>query len=285
MLTFVPAAASPVRAIAEAALVSRRVRGAAPRLFPGSRRSVRVVVTCSNAAQEEGPANGAGGAGEGVNQRASSPAPVDAANVQQRLLRILPSYINNESQTVKVEQLILQLESLKATPITDIFTELGLSGTWSLLFSSTRAMTSGRIRLREIGQRFDVENKLLVNTVLWSFPTPDGDDQVNAVLDVQCSYKFVGPGRLEVEVQEHKIRLLERADGKQNKVPDLNVLVVELQRALPIEFFDPSGLIDVSYMTPDFRLARFVGKRLAGVRNIFTRSTPPESVAEDKETV
>lgn len=197
----------------------------------------------------------------------SSPSP------KHRLLQILATLINLDSQRGQVEALILQLEALNAIPLTPAFTEMALSGHWRLLFSSMRTRTDGAIRIRQIGQIFDTQHKTLTNQVLWSFPSVDGSQQIMAYLWVISAYQFHGAGRLRVQLREHKVKILQRQDGEKNKMPgDLQALITKLQLALPIEFFDPSGLLDVTYIEPDFRLARFMGKRLAGVRNVFVRS-------------
>jgi len=57
------------------------------------------------------------------------------------------------------------------------------------------------------------------------------------------------------------------------KMPnDPSELVAQLQRALPREFFDPDGsLLDITYVDPEMRISRFMGRRYAGVRNILMR--------------
>lgn len=208
----------------------------------------------------------------GNGKAARRPRHIDPIATKFRLLKILNALINLDSQHGKVEQLILQLESINAKPITDTFTELALSGKWRLVFSSMRTQTDGNIRIRQIGQIFDTEKKTLTNQVLWSFPSADGNQEISAYLWVICEYKFVGAGRLEVSIMEHKVKILQGKDGAKSNLPeDMEALIMTLRRALPIDFFDPSGLLDVSYIEPNFRLARFVGKRLAGVRNVFVR--------------
>lgn len=198
--------------------------------------------------------------------------PSNSPSPKFRLLQTLATLINLDSQRGQVEALILQLEAFNAIPLTPVFTEMALSGHWRLLFSSTRARTDGTIRIRQIGQIFDTQNKTLTNQVLWSFPCADGSQQIMAYLWVVSEYQFLGAGRLRVHLREHKVKILQRQDGEKNKVPDnLQALITKLQLALPVEFFDPSGLLDVTYIEPDFRLARFMGKRLAGVRNVFVR--------------
>lgn len=207
------------------------------------------------------------------NSETGSPQKLDSATLKRRLLKILDSLINLKSQHGKVEQLILQLESLNVKPITDSFTEMALAGEWKLVFSSMRISTDGQIRFRKIGQLFDVERKTLQNSVVWSFPAADGKDEILACLSVTCDYKFVGPGRLEVGVPKHVVDVFQREDGKKINPPkDMKRVISTLQLALPIDFWDPSGLLDVSYIEPNFRLARTVGRRLAGVRSVFVRA-------------
>lgn len=193
-------------------------------------------------------------------------------DVRERLLKVINRMVNDQRQTKEIEELIIKLESFKLTPITPAFTELGLAGRWNLIFSSTRTKSKRNIRIRKIGQSFDTENKKVLNEALWSFPSKSGSEEIFANLTVLNSYKFVGPGRMEVSLEDHKVEIVPREDKKPQDMPDdLKALITDMQLSLPVEFFDPSGLVDVSFLDPSFRLARFVGKRAAGVRNVFTR--------------
>lgn len=206
------------------------------------------------------------------NDDAKSPRQLDPKKLKDRLLKILSSLINLDSQHAKVEQLILQLESLNAMPITDSFTEMALNGKWKLIFSSMKTRTDGDIRIRKIGQNIDPEKKKLTNEVVWTFSSADDTRTINAILWVECNYKFVGSGRLEVSAPSHKIKILESEDGKKQTLPgDMQGVIRNLRAALPMDFFDPKGYLDVSYVEPNFRIGRFMGKRLAGVRNVFVR--------------
>lgn len=197
-----------------------------------------------------------------------------ASEIKDQLIQTLEVMINDSSQVDKVEKSIIQLESKKMTPVTKEFTELALAGTWNLLFSSLRPLVSDKIRIREITQRVDPETKQLTNGVVWSFPSKSNKMYIDAVLAVECSYEFVGPGRLDVKLQKHTIKIVDPKSVKDEMPDDMQAVVNQLRRALPIEHFDPSGLSDVSYIEPTFRICRFLGKRLAGVRNVFTRKTP-----------
>lgn len=249
------------------------------RVYPSPQRRCHPVLPISMRTPKQGlgRASDQRSGGEAINESedgnsAARAQKLDPNSTKHRLLKILDSLINLDSQHGKVEQLILQLESLNAKPITDMFTEMALSGEWKLVFSSMRTKTDGNIRIRQIGQIFDTEKKTLTNQVLWSFPSADGTDQIRAYLWVICEYKFVGPGRLEVSISEHKVKILKREDGAKHNVPkDMQSVINTLRQALPMDFFQPLGLLDVSYIEPNFRLARFVGKRLAGVRNVFIR--------------
>lgn len=208
----------------------------------------------------------------GSHPSSERPRKRDAETAKVRLLKVLSSLINLDSQHGKVEQLILELESLNAKPVTDTFTEMALAGEWKLIFSSMTTKTDGSIRIRKIGQKIDPEKKKLINEVLWSFPSVDGTGNIDAYLWAECDYKFVAPGRLQVETPSHSVKIVETEDGKKQTLPDdMQKVITALRSALPIDFFEPQGLLDVSYIEPNFRLGRFVGKRLAGVRNVFVR--------------
>lgn len=208
----------------------------------------------------------------GSHPGSEHPRKRDAETAKVRLLKVLSSLINLDSQHGKVEQLILELESLNAKPVTDTFTEMALAGEWKLVFSSMRTKTDGSIRIRKIGQKIDPEKKKLINEVLWSFPSVDDTGNIDAYLWAECDYKFVAPGRLQVGTPSHSVKIVETEDGKKQTLPDdMQKVISTLRRALPIDFFEPQGLLDVSYIEPNFRLGRFVGKRLAGVRNVFVR--------------
>lgn len=237
------------------------------RILNDHARRVQILRVSANGNGQE-PTN----IGGGNNGSEKTSKQVDPGIAKEKLVRIITELINDDAQIQEVERLILQLEGLGMTPITEGFTEIGLAGNWKLLFSSTRTRPKSRIRIRKIGQTIDPEEKKLINKANWSFTAKDGIHLINANLSVNCSYKFVGPGRFDVAVEGHKVTILGSDDGEKYDLPeDLKALIGELQLALPIDFFDPSGLVDVSYMEPNFRLARFVGKRIAGVRNIFVR--------------
>ena len=199
------------------------------------------------------------------------------------LLRMLPYVINLSSQRARLETLIRSMESSPgARPLTEGFASLGLSGRWLLLFSSTTlgSPVSAGLRIRRIGQRIDPTRKMLINFAEWSLI--GRPDPCEAVLFVKCTYEFVSASRINVELKEHEIRAREDVYRGENKAQqrksvfpkDVNTMVQELQRSLPKEFFDPSGYIDISYLDTDFRLARYVGKKFAGVRNVYVRDIP-----------
>mmetsp|Transcript_37638 Transcript_37638/g.150096 ORF Transcript_37638/g.150096 Transcript_37638/m.150096 type:complete len:156 (-) Transcript_37638:974-1441(-) len=145
---------------------------------------------------------------------------------------------------------------------------MGLSGRWNLLYTTTTLGTpSTGLRLRKVEQEFDIEAKKIRNHVLWSFLDEDCHGQFTIIIN----YQMVGSGRLHLKVEDYILK-------PQNKIPKDPVLLSEnLQRALPREFFDPdNSWLDVTYIDPNFRIARYMGKRYAGVRNILDR-VPVES--------
>lgn len=192
--------------------------------------------------------------------------------VREDLLKQLSSMINLDSQKSQIESNILALESLKSVPATIPFTEFALAGEWRLLFSSMTTRTDGNVRIREIGQSINTEKHQLINKVLWTFSAPKSLQQVNAEMIITASYQFVNSRRLDVKLDNHTAKILTRKDGQENILPDdMQAIMIELQLALPMDFFDPSGLIDITYIEPSFRLVRYVGKERAGVSNVFVR--------------
>lgn len=194
------------------------------------------------------------------------------ARLCEQLVQIVNTLTSEDGQVDLIQQLIKALESRWPKPSTSSFTELALSGEWNLLFSSTRTQPKDSVRIRSISQSFDIEKKLMLNSARWSFPNRSGSDEIFAELIVTNEYSFVEAGRLQIELKSHNVRLEDRQDGKKHEMPeDMDRVIKEMQLSLPVEHFDPSGLVDVSYLEPGHRIARFQGKRLAGVRNIFEK--------------
>ena len=196
-------------------------------------------------------------------------------SAKDRLLKILPALINLPSQSAKVAALIGNVETDLQPPATSAFTELAISGSWRLLFSSGLPVrkNDSSMRLRSIKQT--IQNGKLNNVVRMTW-VPQPDTEIEATLRVSCTYKFIGAARMHVDLEGHAVEIDSRNE-KAKKLPTeyLEPMVNQLQSALPTEIWDPSGLIDTTSVAPDFRIARFVGKRLAGVRNIFIPADSP----------
>lgn len=197
---------------------------------------------------------------------------VDPITLKQKLLNALKTFTDGGSQRQDLEALIVSLESLKNVPATEAFTEVALAGEWKLLFSSINMRPGGNVRIREIGQVFDIKKRTLTNKALWSCTGADNVQQIRFLLYVTASYSFQSPGRLRVQLKNHTVVAQPQEDGSKNLMPeDLQDLIRQLQKALPIEFFDPSGVIDITYLEPQFRLAKHMGNNVAGVRNVFVK--------------
>jgi hypothetical protein len=77
----------------------------------------------------------------------------------------------------------------------------------------------------------------------------------------------------DVVLRSHEVQILD-APGEQGNTPpvaDLQTLIVDLQRALPPDFFDPTGTVETTYIDPTLRISCMVGERLKGVRTVFRR--------------
>ena len=86
-------------------------------------------------------------------------------SAKDRLLKILPALINLPSQSAKVAALIGNVETDLQPPATSAFTELAISGSWRLLFSSGLPVrkNDSSMRLRSIKQT--IQNGKLNNVV------------------------------------------------------------------------------------------------------------------------
>lgn len=218
-----------------------------------------------------------------------SPAQITTTSKHQ-LLRILPALINLPKQTEKVASLINTIESNADPPLTSAFTLLAISGRWRLLFSSALPARegTGSLRIRSIVQEIlpadngdsnsDVIGGSFVNVVTFTYD----DFRVQAKLTVVSNFEFVkaSPARMMITLDGHQVKILKidaaSKGPKQLEQEDTQTMVRELQKGVPAEIWDPSGLIDTTFVQPDLRINRFVGKRLAGVRNIFVpEHTPP----------
>jgi hypothetical protein len=185
------------------------------------------------------------------------------------------SIVDRQARAESIKRIILELEGMpNARPGTAEFAEFGLSGNWELIFSSSPSSSSSRIRVRRLVQRFDVTEKTFTNTCSWTYVGDGTIPKVEAVIEIGGKYCFRSESALfDLEVQSHQIRVIDGQNGQENGAlpEDLQSIVVDLQRSLPMEFFDPSGTVEITHLDPTFRISCMVGKRLYGVRNVFQR--------------
>lgn len=213
--------------------------------------------------------------------RSASVNPIPTAAAQVRLLRLLPALINNARQADKVRSLLAKAIAEGASTLcasSDV-NELALRGTWRLFFSSSPPIRGGRgsVRVRSMYQQIG-PNRALINAIqcVW-FGAPHRVPLL-ATMHVLCTYQFVAPNRIVVKLKEHTLRFDPRADGLDGKLPvDLAPMLGDLRAAVPVDFFDPSGLVEITTLDTEFRSMRYLGKRIAGVQNVFVgvhTSTP-----------
>jgi hypothetical protein len=216
---------------------------------------------------------------------ASSAPPAGASlstGPKEELLAILALPANEQTARVdRIRELLLTLESVpNARPETSLFTEFALAGKWELLFSTSPFSVGQNVRVRELLQNVNSETKEITNSCHWTYvPDSVGDkeiESVDAVIDIASTYAFQGESPLiDVTVKSHQMRVADRSDGKPSgALPDnLQSVIEELQRSLPIEFWDPSGGLDpATFVDPWFRISCQIG-RLQGVRGVFRRKT------------
>lgn len=195
-----------------------------------------------------------------------------ASDERRKLFELLSTFVNSDIQVGPIEKAVLKLESFKMIPATPEFAELALAGEWRLIFSSLGKISRTPYKLDRTVQRFEPQLKRMINQVDWEFPAKNEVDTVSARMLINCEYTLVGPSRLNIKLLDHKVKILPRDDGSSAELPDnMQAVIDDMRRSIPIEFFDPSGLCDISYIEPEYRVARFLGRRIAGVRDVFIR--------------
>lgn len=194
----------------------------------------------------------------------------------------------SEQEQSRIRELLRQLESTpSARPETAVFSEFALAGKWQLLFSSSPSKASPDVKVQAVYQTFDAENKKMTSSCAWTFIAATEEDNVDAILSIESSYSFPNESALvKFEVLSHQLSVVPRLNSAGEKLTaklpeDLQALVERLQGNIPIEIWDPSGLVDpATFMNPDFRVSCFLDDRIRGVRSVFKRCSEPVSGIE-----
>lgn len=205
-----------------------------------------------------------------VYARATSSVTAPARPARVELLRLLPALINDPKQAARVHELLSAARREASLPRVAALAELALTGRWRLLFSSAPPLRGGRgsVRVRALIQT--VTGRRLINTIACVWSGAPAGVPLAATMQVLCEYEFVGARRIRVVLKKHTLQFDKRADGLHRELPkDLAPMLGDLRCAVPVDFFDPSGLAEIVVMDDDFRVVRYLGKRLAGVQNVF----------------
>jgi hypothetical protein len=241
-------------------------------------------VTQFASAQEQQPELGV------TSTVSTSPPPLPSSTLsvsvhpKETLLAILALPMAEQGdQLESIRRLLLELESMpSARPGTPLFTEFAMAGEWEPIFSTSPFSAGGNVHVRRLFQRVDSESKEITNSCHWTYRPGDdnGDDGagVDAIIDIVSSYAFTNDSALvNITVKSHLMRVVDRVDGKKSgSLPaDLQSVIEELQRSLPIEFWDPSGGLDpTTFVDPWFRISCQIG-RLQGIRTVYRRKEAP----------
>jgi len=193
--------------------------------------------------------------------------------LKEMLVDLLPRMTGQEEEFRTVEALVNALEAGYQPPQTLDFLNLIMNGDWQLLFSTNLSGTPNpaKFRLRELYQRIEcnqLEGKLY-NEATWDLSeASDAQFTATGTFTVDCSYQINQGARMVLDVKEHILK-----PSRGSKTPkDVPALVGLLHRAMPKEMFDPNDhAIDTTYIDVDFRIVRYTGPRLEGVRDIFIR--------------
>jgi len=206
---------------------------------------------------------------DGMGEKASLPV----IETKNKLISFITSMSGTKDDFQVVEDLVNSLESEYKPPQTLSFLNLMMEGDWQLLFSTNLLSppNPARFRLREVLQKIRCDNLKgkVSNVVTWDLSeTSDANFLSFGSFEVLCSYTINQGARMVLSLDNHIMR-----PQAGTPIPrDLPGLVGLIHRAMPKEMFDPAEhAADTTYIDGDFRIVRYTGPRLEGVRDIFVR--------------
>eukprot|EP00871_Galdieria_phlegrea_P002692 jgi/Galph1/3423/GphlegSOOS_G2076.1 len=192
------------------------------------------------------------------------------SRIKSQLVRILPFFINLPVQRRKIHSLIQALEAQYTPPSDWDKLVASLEGNWTLGFSSTTlGVPSGSLMvnkvMQEITRRNDSKDGLkelnMLNICHWKYREMDCFGR----FEIYCRLTLLSRNRMICQVLEYTL-----IPEGQVKLKEPQALVRQLQRSLPREFFDPrDALVETTYVDEDMKIVKWMGKKFAGVRNIF----------------
>ncbi|GJQ15760.1 hypothetical protein GpartN1_g7551.t1 [Galdieria partita] len=222
-----------------------------------------------------------------VSRSRACPVTVDATfekesdeitQIKRNLRKMLTHFINMSPQRRRIFALIRGLEGRYSPPSSVESLVQQLEGSWKLIFSSTTlgipsrelvvlkvTQTLGVGKMRDNGC-FEVD---MVNRCRWNYVQQGAYGN----LEIFCMLTFLGRCRFMCRVLEYRVEAHDQV-----KTKEVRSIVGYLQRNLPREFFDPNNcMLQISFVDDELRIVKWLGKKFAGVRNIFYK-------CEDEET-
>ncbi|EME26738.1 hypothetical protein Gasu2_13940 [Galdieria sulphuraria] len=201
----------------------------------------------------------------------------EVTQIKRHLRKMLTYLINMSPQRRRIFALIRGLEGRYSPPSSVESLVQQLQGDWKLVFSSTTlgipsrelvvlsvTQTLGVGKLRENGC-FEI---IMVNKCRWNYV----QQGAHGLLEIFCVLTFLGRCRFMCRVSDYRMETHDQV-----KATEARSIVAYLQRNLPREFFDPNNcMLQVSFVDNELRIVKWLGKRFAGVRNIFYRCDDKE---------
>ena len=180
------------------------------------------------------------------------------AAARKEILEILRTKVDSLDIHFRLEYLVKVLERTH-TPIQTIpFLNHAIAGKWNKVYTnviSPRAVSSLKCDVQQIVQynSSKLDEGWLTEQLSWCLvPTDNGkgspggsssqcDTAIEGLFEVRCSYSVNSRGQLSVCVEEHCLR-------PNGRLPDnVEAFVLDLQRTVPFESFDPDGtIIDIT---------------------------------------
>lgn len=191
------------------------------------------------------------------------------SDAKKKLLGLLP--IQNIPAKIEADKLISMLEASYTPILTTGFFNLGIKGTWQLVYSTVPMPRPAEgLALSPFTQKIEPggSSGIIENSFQWEEYEGGSSDALlsNGNFTVKANYALTPRSHLDVTVNQNMM--------KPEKMPeDVQATIKKFQETIPPEFLNPNAsVIETRYCDTDMRIVQFIGDdyRL-GIKNVFTR--------------
>jgi hypothetical protein len=195
---------------------------------------------------------------------------------REELINLLDTEMKDPPDHFRLDYLVKFLES-KYTPIqTSSFFNFATKGDWQLQYSNVLTPRASKLLKFSVNQSICPDGMsssgCMENNIQWSLSDPGAEKsetgRYHGSFLVKCGYELTSRGDMYIQLREHILAPV-------GELPqDIEGLVMDLQRSIPFESFDPAESYHATtYMDTDLRVVRINGDRFRSIINIFTKKS------------